>query len=236
MLQRLIVSVALLLAAATPAGAEVLRFVGTFHTLYDCPDTGLGSACGSPPPVDIDIPFSFTMEITQPFDHTHDESSLWHAPEFPMPPPVTQALFESLSGHTFSRLGSVNTYENGPVFKNLLSYAQDLHLWTGTDAQGRPHNYSEAINVGFEGVAPRAQPGTPITFEEVVALWNDYRDTGRTVEVYSDVGWSILNPDGSYQAAGHRIHGDFRLCRAPGAIGGAVRGAIAAVVAKVRGS
>ena len=52
-------------------------------------------------------------------------------------------------------------------------------------------------------------------------MWNDYRDTGRTVEVYSDVGWSILNPDGSYQAAGHRIHGDFRLCRAPGAIGGA---------------
>ena len=156
-----------------------------------------------------------------------------------MPPPVTQALFESLSDHTFSRLGGVNTYENGPVFKNLLSYAQNLHLWTGTGAQDRRHNYSEAINVGFEGVAQRAQPGTPITFEEVVALWNDYRDTGRTVEVYSDVGWSILNPDGSYQAAAHRIHGDFRLCRAPGAIGGAiggaVRGAIAAVVAKVRG-
>ena len=138
MFHGLIVSVVLCLAATTPAGAEVLRFVGAFHTLYDCPDTGLGAArTGSPPPVTIDIPFSFTMEITQPFDYTSVGSTQWQSPEFPMPPPVTQALFESLSDHTFSRLGGANTYENGPVFKNLLSSAQRMNLWTGTDAQGR---------------------------------------------------------------------------------------------------
>jgi hypothetical protein len=79
--------------------------------------------------------------------------------------------------------------------------------------------------------AERAAPSSPITFDEMLALFNDYRTTGRDVDVFTDVSWSISNPDGSFQAAGHRLSGHFRLCRAPGAVSTAVT----AVVARFRG-
>jgi hypothetical protein len=144
---------------------------------------------------------------------------------------VTQALFESLDDRTFLRLSRTNTVENGPVFHNLLSSLGRTDVWTGIDAQGRSHSYVQGIFATFEGAAERAAPGSPITFDEMLALFNDYRTTGRDVDVFTDVSWSISNPDGSFQAAGHRLSGHFRLCRAPGAVSTAVT----AVVARVRG-
>jgi len=220
MLMRWIPGFLLCALLASNAGAEVLRFTGSFHTLYDCPDTWPGSACGSPPPQTVDIPISFAVEITQAKQYViRTTSSDWHAPEFPLPPPITQATFESLAGRQADRYTAVNTYENGPVFRNLLLYAGRGAIWSGTDANGNAHYYSESVDIGFEGSEQRAAPGSPITFEELAALWNSYRTTGRDVRIHGHVAWSITKPDGSVQAAGHSIDGTVRLCLAPGAAG-----------------
>jgi len=231
MRQRFVLWIGLCVALASPASAEVLRFSGTFDSLVDCPDTSPGTACGNPPPIAVNIPFSFSLVASQPQEEGRIESTAWSAPEFPLPPPVTQPLFESLDDRTFLRLSRTNTIENGPIFHNLLSSIGRTHVWTGIDAQGRSHSYAQSISATFEGAAERAVPGAPITVDEMLALFNEYRVTGRDVDVFSDVSWSITNPDGSFQAAGHRLSGHFRLCRAPGPVSIAV----AAVVARVRG-
>jgi len=232
MLERLVLGVGLCVALAAPASAEVLRFSGTFDTLYDCLNTSPGPGCGSPEPVAIHIPFTFTLEITELLQQRRTDTSAWVAPQFPMPPPVTQTTFESLADRNFARIVHSNTYEGGPIIPNLLSFVGATHVWTGTDAQGRSHFYDETLSVTFDGGA-RAAPGTPITFDEVVALWDRYRSTGQAIDVFTQADFGISRPDGSVvEVGGHRLTGHFRLCRAPGAVSNAV----ASVVARARGS
>jgi hypothetical protein len=209
-------------AIPTTAHADVLRFSGTLDTLYDCPDTWPGSACGSPVPQQVNIPFTFTMEITQIVQHLRTDVSHWVAPEFPMPPPIMQASFEGLANRNVAELNSVNTYENGPVVPNLLSYAGRSRTWTGIDALGRTHHDTEQTSVAFTG-DPRTAPGTPITFDELQAMWALFFAEGRTIDVQTYVAHAIT-PPGSFEpieASGHVITGRFRLCRAPSAAGAA---------------
>ena len=230
MLQRFVPWSVLWVVMVSGAHAEVLRFNGTFEQLVVCTNTQPGSGCPSPP-VSANIPFAFTMEITQVLQNTLTESSAWIAPESPMPPPITQATFESFADRKVVTFFSVNTYENGPNVPNLLSYAGRGHLWTGTDAQGRTHSYTEIIDIGIEG-DPRQAPGTPISFDELAAMWDVFRDTGRHVFAQAYVANAITNPDGSVELSGHVMYGNrFRLCRAPGALGAVA----AAVRARVGG-
>jgi hypothetical protein len=218
MLQRFVPWAVLWVVMASGAHAEVLRFNGTFDQLVVCTGSQPGSGCPSPP-VSVNIPFTFTMEITQVRQNTRTESSAWIAPESPMPPPITQATFESFSDRKVETFFSINTYENAPNVPNLLSYAGRGHLWTGTDAQGRTHRYTEFINIGIEG-DPRQAPGTPITFDELAAMWDVFRDTGRHVFAQASVANAITKPDGSLELSGNVMYGfRFRLCRAPGALG-----------------
>ena len=222
--------IALWIALAGAASADVLRLRGVFDRLVDCTDTSPGSGC-SVPAVPVNIPFTFSVEVNQPTEQGRFESTRWMAPEFPMAPPVTRSLFEGLAGHSFVQLTGSNAYENGPVFHNLLSFAGRLNIWSGVDAQGRTHTYVEGISASFVSTTERASPGTPITFDELRALWDDYRNTGRLLDVHTDVSYAITNPDGSFRAAGNRLTGHFRLCGAPGALAGMV----AAVTSRVRG-
>ena len=217
MLRRWIVLIGMCLAAETAAHADVLHFGGTFQTLYDCPHTWPGSACGSPTPVSVSIPFTFSVEITQIIEHNRVDVDHWVAPDFPLPPPITQATFESLSDRSVALLSSVNTYQGGPV-PVLLSYGSIGKAWTGIDALGRTHTNQEFISFGFEGTDPRAAPGTPIAFHELQALWGAYFAAGRKVNVQAYVAHAIT-PPGSFEpieASGHWMDGTFRLCRAPG--------------------
>jgi hypothetical protein len=213
-------SVATAVAIPSTVHADVLHFSGTLDTLYDCPDTWPGSACGNPVPQTVSIPFTFTMDITQIVQHLRTDVSHWVAPEFPMPPPITQASFESLSNRNVTELNSVNTYEEAPTVPHLLSYAARTRTWTGIDALGRTHHNTEQISVGFTG-DPRTAPGTPITFDELQAMWALFFAQGRTIDVQTYVAHAIT-PPGSFEpieASGHFITGRFRLCRAPGAAG-----------------
>lgn len=217
MLRRFVLWALLWVVVASGAHAEVLRFNGTFEQLVVCTDSWPGSGCPSQP-VSVNIPFTFKMEITQVLQYTETESSAWIAPESPMPPPIMQAAFESFADRKVVTFFSINTYESAPI-PNLLSYAGRGHLWTGTDAQGRTHRYSEAFSIGIQG-DPRQAPGTPITFDELAAMWDVFGDTGRHVYAEASIRNSIRNPDGSVEESGSMMYGfRFRLCRAPGPLG-----------------
>jgi hypothetical protein len=229
MLKRLLMSVLLSVGAALPLAAEEVRFQGVFDSLRDCPGTGLGTACGNPPLIPVNVPFTFTMDVNEVAGHFPVVTTNWKAPQWPLPPPVTQAKFEGLVDRTYTEVTILNPIED-PAHHLLIWNGGQVHMWQGKDASGTSHFFMEQI--GIELIGPRQNVGSPITFQDIVALFVSHRTTGREVNIlYSRASFTGTLPDGSFGEGSRELTGHFRMCPAPSG----ARGAMSAIASRFRG-
>jgi hypothetical protein len=221
MLQRLVLWATLSVTAVAPVCAEQVRFEGTFHTMYDCEGKGFAACGGEPPPISIDLPFTFTINVTEVARSGSNVFSHWTPPSWLLPPLVTQQVFDSLIAPTYTE------YFRDDVLAEDWRALRG-HSWNGTDAQGVVHSYDENLYLwGFEVRGPG-------TFAELVNMFDEFRASGSEVSVTSDASYLRSFPDGSFQIGARRLTGRFQLvasCPVPTGMAGA----IAAFASRLRG-
>jgi hypothetical protein len=230
-----------------PASAERLLFEGSFdvavfncdHRAFEClPDQWLDFVAQPIAP----IPFSFTIDVTQVAEQTVlFRSSTWVAPSLvpaslisgsfdnlggrPIPP-LTQATFDALIDpeYSVSRSMSASITSDG----TLQWTAGFGNSWGGIITPAPPNSSDPPDELSFrESVSVTLQrtdagPGGPASFADLVALFDHYLATQRSVDLTAEFGLRRGDLGNSgVESPFSRMGGSFRLasiqCRTPSA-------------------
>jgi hypothetical protein len=218
------------------ASAERLVFEGSFdvavfncdHRAFEClPDQWLDFVAQPIAP----IPFSFTIDVTQVAEQTVVfRSSTWVAPSLvpaslisgsldnprggPIPP-FTQATFDELIDPEYSVSRSMS---GGITSDGTLQWTAGVgNRWGGVITPApipgdRPDELSFRESVSVTLQRTDAGPGGPASFADLVALFDHYLATQRSVDLTAEFGYRRGDLSNSgVESPFSRMGGSFRL-------------------------